>query len=69
MVSARTVRAYCTQAESEIASTMTLEAPTSRKDGGRACRASAETRMAISMVGIDRRTSPARISRPSAHLP
>nr|WP_206614835.1 hypothetical protein [Sinirhodobacter populi] len=61
IVWARTVRAYCTHAEIEIASTITSIGPTSRHADGSICRATAVTRMAISIVGMDSSTSPTHL--------
>ena len=69
IVSARTTRAYCTQLVREIASTSTIAAKGSRSSGGSSPRNTAETRIAISRVGIERTVSPSRISRLSMRPP
>ncbi len=61
MVSARTVRAYCTQFVSEIERTITMAANGSLSEGGSASRKRALTRIAISSVGIDSTVSPIRM--------
>ena len=69
MVSARTVRAYCTQLVSAIESTSTTAEKGSRRAGGSISRKIAETRIAISSVGIESTVSPSRISRLSMRPP
>ena len=66
---ARTVRAYCIQADRAIATTRTAPAPISRRSGGKVARAMADTSIAIRMVGTDSSTSPTRISTLSVKPP
>ncbi len=69
IVEARTVRAYCTHAVSDIARTSTIAAKASRRETGNMPRNTALTRIAINSVGMLSTVSPMRIRTLSRRPP